>query len=85
MTSYHDLERQVYEDIRASPFTRIHGRPTWRAKEKLMKEAKGPALKQRVSYDWSGQYGLLPEIIGAARYALDNQNMPVYVLSLIHI
>ena len=63
MTSYHDLERQVSEDIRATAFTRIHGRPTWCAKEKLMKEAKGPALKQRVSHDWAGQYGLLAEII----------------------
>ena len=79
MTSYHDLEKQVYEDIRATPFTRIHGRSTWRAKEKLLKEAKGPALKQRVGYDWAGQYGILAEIIGAARYALDNPTMPAYV------
>ena len=79
MTSYHDLERQVYEDIRAMPFTRIHGRPTWRTKEKLMKEAKRPALNQRVSYDWAGQFGLLAEIIGAARYALDNPAMPAFV------
>ena len=78
MTSYHDLERQVYEDVRAHPFTRIHGRPTWRSKEKLLKEAKGPALKLRVSYDWAGQYGLLADIIGAARYALDGPLMPAY-------
>ena len=79
MTSYHHLEKQVYEDIRATSFTRIHGRPTWRAKEKLLKEAKGPALKQRVSYNWAGQYGLFAEIIGAAKYALDNPAMPAHV------
>ena len=72
MTSYHDLEKQVYDDIRATPFTRIHGRPTWRAKEKLLNEAKGPALKQLVSYKWVDQCGLLAEIIGAVRYALNN-------------
>ena len=63
MTSYHDLEKQVYDNIGTTPFTRIHGRPTWRANEKLLKEAKGPALKQRVSYDWAGQYGVLADII----------------------
>ena len=36
-------------------------------------------MKQRVSYNWAGQYGLLAEIIGAARYALDNPAMPAYV------
>lgn len=79
MTSYHDLEKQIYEEIRASPFTRIHGKPTWRAKEKLVREARERAIKQRVSYDWAGQYGLLAEIIGAARYAADNPTLPPYV------
>ena len=67
MTSYHDLQKQVYDDIKATPFTRIHGRPTWQTKEKLLKEAKGPAPKQQVSYDWAGQYGVLAALIGAAR------------------
>ena len=40
MTSYHDLEKQVYEEIRAEPYTRIPGRPSWRAKEALVKEAR---------------------------------------------
>ena len=79
MTSYDDLEKQVYDDIRSTLFMRIHGRPTWRAKVKLLKEAKRPALKQRVSYDWAGQYGIVAEIIGAARYVLDNPAMPTYI------
>ena len=79
MTSYHDLEKQVYEEIRAEPYTRIPGRPSWRAKEGLIKEAKSHALRYRVSYDWSGQNGLLPEIIGAARYDAENPALPNYV------
>ena len=79
MTSYHDLEKQVYEEVRAEPYTRIHGRPSWRDKERLIKESKVHALRNKVSYDWSGQYGLLPEIIGAARFALENPMLPAYV------
>ena len=63
MTSYHDLEKATYDEIRAKPFTRIHGRPSWRAKERLIKDSRGPALTCRVSYDWSGPYGLLAEIV----------------------
>ena len=44
MTSYHDLEKQVYEKILAEPYTRIPGRPSWRAKEALVKETKTHAL-----------------------------------------
>ena len=32
-----------------------------------------------MSYNWAGQYGLLAEIIGAARYTLDNPAMPAHV------
>ena len=81
MTSYHDLEKQVYEDIWAEPYTRIHGRPSWRAKETLAKEAGIHALQNRVSYNWSGQFSLLPEIIGVARFATDNPDLPAYVES----
>ena len=79
MTSYHDLEKQIYEDVRAEPYTRIHGRPSWSDKERLIKESKVHALRNKVSYDWSGQYGLLAEIIGAARYAIENPLLPGYV------
>ena len=40
MTSYHDLKKQVYDKIRAAPFTRIHGLPSWQDKEKLVKECQ---------------------------------------------
>lgn len=79
MTSYHDLEKQVYEEIRAEPYTRIPGRPTWRSKEALVKEARPHALRQRVSFDWAGPYGLLAEIIGAVRYHADHPLLPGYV------
>ena len=55
MTSYHDLEKQVYEKIRAEPYTRITGWPSWQAKEAFIKESKSHALRYRVSYDWSGK------------------------------
>ena len=79
MSSYHDLEKQVYEEIRTEPYTRIHGRPSWHAKETLAKEANIHALTNKVSYDWSGQFFLLPEIIWTARFAADNPNLPAYV------
>ena len=79
MTSYHDLEKQVYEEIQAEPYTRIHGRSSWRAKETLAKEAGIHALRNKVSYDWSGQFGLLPKITGAERFATDNPGLPAYV------
>ena len=80
MASYHDLKKQTYEEIHARPFTRIHGRPTWRLKEKLVDKCKEVALNYyAVGYDWSGGYGLLAEIIGAARYAADNPLLPAYI------
>ena len=79
MTSYHDLEKQTYDTIRANPFIRIHCRPSWRSKEQLIKDCRGPALSCKVSYPWSGNYGLLVEIIGAQQYAHDNHALPAYV------
>ena len=32
-----------------------------------------------MSYAWPGQYGIVAEIIGAARYTLDNPAMPTYI------
>ena len=40
MTSYHDLEEQTYDRIRAKPFTRIHGLVDWTGKEILKKRPK---------------------------------------------
>ena len=44
MTSYHDLEEQTFQTVKASPLTRIHGKPSWRAKETLKNEAKKIAI-----------------------------------------
>ena len=79
MTSFHDLKKQVYDEIRATPFTRIHGLPTWRCKEALVKLLRNISLKYDVSYDWSGGFGLLPFIIGAARFTADNPLLPPFL------
>ena len=44
-----------------------------------MDECKEIALNYDVSYDWSGGYGILMEIIGAARYAADKPLLPAYI------
>ena len=44
-----------------------------------MKEAQAHALCRRVSYDCVGQYGLLAEIVEAARYAADHPLLPAYI------
>ena len=49
MTSYHDLEEQTYQTVKASPLTRIHGKPSWRAKETLKNEAKKIAIALKVT------------------------------------
>ena len=79
LASYRDLKKQTYDEIRTRPFTRIHGRPTWRLKGKLVEECKEIALNYDVGYDWSGGYGLLPEIVGAARFAADIPLLPAYI------
>ena len=79
MASFHDLKKQVYDEIRATPFTRIHGLPSWRDKEALVKLCRNVVLKYDVSYNWSGGFGLLPFIIGAARFTADNPLLPPFL------
>ena len=79
MASYHDLEEQTYQTVKASPLTRIHGKPSWRAKETLKNDAKKIAIALKVSYDWSQGKGLLALIIGSARLAADYPNFPAFV------
>ena len=55
----------MYDVIKATSFTRIHGKPSWQAKEMLICEGREQAIKQWVGYDLAGPYGLLAEIIGA--------------------
>ena len=54
MTSYHDLEEATYRTVLADQVTRIHGLPTWRAKQNLVTELTKIAKKHKVSFDWSG-------------------------------
>ena len=44
MTSYHDLEEQLYKGIRSKPSTRIHGTVNWRKKEILKAQASHVGL-----------------------------------------
>ena len=79
MTSYHDLEEQTFQTVKASPLTRIHRKPSWRAKETLKNEAKNIDIALKVSYNWSQGKGLLTLIIGLARLAADYPNFPAFV------
>ena len=67
MTSYHDLEEQTYDRIRAKPFTRIHDLADWTGKEILKEEAQDVAMNCPVSYDWAGTMSLLVMVMGATR------------------
>ena len=78
MTSYQDLEDATYRSVLAEQVTRIHGLPTWRAKQNLVSELTKIAKKHKVSYDWSGGKGLIALIIGAARLAADYPALPAF-------
>ena len=80
MTSYHDLEEQVYKGIRSNPFTRIHGTDNWRKKEIFNTEASYVVLECKLSHDWAGGIGLMVAIIGAMRYTSENPNLQLYVV-----
>ena len=71
MASYHDLEKATYDAVVAETITRMHGQPDWTAKELMKRELVQIGAKHKVSYDWSQGRGLIPLIIGGARYALD--------------
>ncbi len=68
-------ETMLYDGVRATPFTRIHGRPTRQDYELLKKEASDLASKvENITFTWScntatgEEYGLLAEIIGEVEY-----------------
>jgi hypothetical protein len=75
-------ETNAYNAVRATSFTRIHGRPTRNDYELLKKEASDLASKvENITFTWSrdtatgDEYGLLAEIIGPAEYThLTNLN-----------
>ena len=63
----------AFESVRATPFTRVHGRPTRRDYEVLKEEACAPASEvDDITYAWSknvmDNYGLLAEILGINEY-----------------
>jgi len=63
----------AWEAVRATPFIRIHGRPTRRDYEMLKEEAATLASQvEDITYTWSrdmnDNYGLLAEILGADEY-----------------
>ena len=60
--------RAVIEAIRSQPFTRIHGKPTRKARNRLYEEACELANQFDVPYEWAGDHGLLAEVTGAAEY-----------------
>ena len=62
------LEKSIYETFRSKPFTSIPTKPMWAHKELLAEEAEQIRLEMNVSYTWAGDYGLLANIYGAAKY-----------------
>jgi hypothetical protein len=68
-------ESASYDTVRATPFTRIHGRPTRHDYKTLKKEAADLASKMdSLTFAWShdptngNEYRLLAKIIGANEY-----------------
>ena len=65
----------AFENVRATPFTRIHGRPSQSDYEILKQEAATIVSKvEDITYAWSrdsttaDEYGLLAEILGVDEY-----------------
>ncbi len=66
-------ETTAHEAVRATPFTRVHGRPTRGDYETLKDEASALASEvEDITYAWSrdatNEYGLLADILGADEY-----------------
>ena len=66
-------ETTAHEAVRATPFTRVHGRPKRKDYETLKDEASALASKVKdITYAWSRdaakEYGLLADILGFDEY-----------------
>ena len=68
-------ETTAFKNVCSTPFTRIHGRPSWSEYKILKQEAATIASKvEDITYNWScdagtgNEYGLLAEIVGANEY-----------------
>ena len=68
MAEYVNLEKEVYDTIRAKPFMKNPSKLTWAQKEVLIEETSEIALNCNMSYDWDGDYELLAKIEGATQY-----------------
>jgi hypothetical protein len=63
----------AFESVRATPFTRVHGRPTRRDYEVLKEEACAPASEvDNITYAWSKNLmdncRLIADILGVKQY-----------------
>ena len=74
MAEYKTLEKAAYQQVRDSPFTRVHGLPTWLQKQNLIKEMQAAGVDANVSYTWAGDCGLLVKINCATKYLADTQD-----------
>ncbi len=66
-------ETTAFEAVRATPFKRVHGRPTHKDYELLKEEASALASEvEDITYAWSknatDDFGLLANIIGTDEY-----------------
>ena len=68
MVNYEAMQKDTYDTVVGRPFTRIPGLPTWEQKETFLEEAQESAMEMVVSYDWAGDHGLLPEVIGSIKF-----------------
>jgi hypothetical protein len=74
----------AFESVRATPFTRVHWRPTRRNYKILKEEAFALASKvEDITYPWSknatDNYGLLANILGVDEYN-DLTNIATYAI-----
>ncbi len=75
---------RAFESVRATPFMRVHGRPTRRDYAILKEKACAPASEvEDITYAWSknlmDNYGLLGDILGVNEYD-DLTNISTYVI-----
>ena len=61
-------EKAIYNKVRAKPFTRIYYRPTHRDYKNQKQECTNLALDQEFTYEWSAEYGIMSDIVGAEEY-----------------
>ena len=77
--SYHDLQTDTEDKVLTHQLTKIHGRPYWMQLQKMIKELCKIACIFKVSYEWSGNYGLMAMILGAVKYGLRHPTLPAHV------